>query len=281
MSEDYWFAKKEGQGTDVTLLQSGMNLGEINDINYILGKLYKALKLPITRWDPQLIGSNYQSGKQIEREELKFSYFVDDAKTKFIPIIKEAFINHIVFKYRDFPNICRWVKKRNIFNIELVQSNYFREYKDMERMTDRINLLSSLNDLIINPNNPETLNNPLSRKWVLTNPAIFGMNEDEWAKNEEMRQQEIADMLHKQMMGSLKAVGGGEASPVDMGMGGAEMAGGAPEGIGGTESGASPETEATPETPPTETTEPETVNASFDKSFNKALKYIFESTPSF
>ena len=149
-------------------------------------------------------------------------------------------------------------------------------------MTDRINLLSSLNDLIINPNNPETLNNPLSRKWVLTNPAIFGMNEDEWAKNEEMRQQEIADMLHKQMMGTLKAVGGGEAAPVEMGtMGGAEIGGGAPESIGGTESGASPETETPTETPPTETTETETVNASFDKSFNKALKYIFESTPSF
>lgn len=283
MSEDYWFAKKEGQGTDVTLLQSGMNLGEINDINYILGKLYKALKLPITRWDPQLIGSNYQSGKQIEREELKFSYFVDDAKTKFIPIIKEAFINHIVFKYRDFPNICRWVKKRNIFNIELVQSNYFREYKDMERMTDRINLLSSLNDLIINPNNPETLNNPLSRKWVLTNPAIFGMNEDEWAKNEEMRQQEIADMLHKQMLGSLKAVGGGEATPVDMGsMGGADMGGGALDSMGGTDSGAPPEPETPPnETSAPETSEPESVNASFDKSFNKALKYIFESTPNF
>ena len=153
----------------------------------------------------------------------------------------------------------------------------------MERMTDRINLLSSLNDLIINPNNPETLNNPLSRKWVLTNPAIFGMNEDEWAKNEEMRQQEIADMLHKQMLGSLKAVGGGEATPVDMGsMGGADMGGGALDSMGGTDSGAPPEPETPPnETSAPETSEPESVNASFDKSFNKALKYIFESTPNF
>jgi hypothetical protein len=46
LTEDFWFASREGKGSRVETLQSGMNLGEIKDVEYFLKKLYKTLKLP-------------------------------------------------------------------------------------------------------------------------------------------------------------------------------------------------------------------------------------------
>lgn len=280
MSDDYWFVKKEGQGSDVQVLQSGMNLGEINDINYILGKLYKSLDMPVTRWDPQLIGSNYQSGKQIEREELKFSNRVDEAKTKFLPIIKEAFVNHVLFKYKNYPNVRKWATKRDLFDVNLIQSNYFREYKDMERMADRTNLLMQLKDLSVDSNNPETKNNPLSRKWILTNPAIFGMTEEEWSKNEEMRKVELSQMSNKELTGGFADI---NKNLEDAGVGGVSMGGETGGGFGGVEQpeNVPPAETGTAEEPTTETgeetggTEPLTAS----QSFIKASKFLMESSP--
>jgi hypothetical protein len=51
LTHDYWFIKREGQGTEVTNLQSGINLGEIDDVNYFLRKLYKTLLIPRSRWE--------------------------------------------------------------------------------------------------------------------------------------------------------------------------------------------------------------------------------------
>ena len=281
MSEDYWFVKKEGQGTDVQVLQSGMNLGEINDIEYMLRKLYKALRMPITRWDAALVGSNYQSGKQIEREELKFSQMIDDFKMLFIPILREAFINHIVFKYKNYPNINKWVKRRDMFDITLVQSNYFREYKDMERMTDRLTLLAAVRDLMIDPNNPETRNNPLSQKYVLTHPAIMGMNEEEWNLNSELRKLEISKMDRQALV---SGKGGGDENQADMKAIEMDKLGGmAPppsSPMGGDTGMETPEggaEELPPE--PEEVANEENLTASHSKSIKSAMKFIMESSP--
>lgn len=279
MSEDYWFAKKEGVGSDVQVLQSGMNLGEINDINYILAKLYKALRMPVTRWSPDLVGSNYQSGKQIEREELKFSQMIDDFKLMFIPILKEAFINHIVFKYKNNPNIAKWVQKRNIFDIQLVQSNYFRDYKDMEKMTDRLNLLGVVKDLMVDVANVESRNNPLSRQYVMTHPAIFGMTEEEWNLNSEYLRLELAEMDRKAMTGEAGKGGG----MMDAGMQAIEMdkGGGSPSVPSGGESGGG-ESGGVEEPPPPEAPEvadQENLTASYKRSFDKISKFLYESSP--
>ena len=41
LNEDFWFAQQDGKGSSVQTLQSGMNLGELKDIDYFLKKLYK------------------------------------------------------------------------------------------------------------------------------------------------------------------------------------------------------------------------------------------------
>ena len=47
MLDSFWFAKRAGsEGTSVTQLAGGANLGELTDLMYFVNKLYKALKVP-------------------------------------------------------------------------------------------------------------------------------------------------------------------------------------------------------------------------------------------
>ena len=75
MLDAFWFAKRQGsEGTSVDQLAGGANLGELSDLMYFIKKLYRALKVPSMRLDPNDQAS--ADGSTILREELKFARFV-------------------------------------------------------------------------------------------------------------------------------------------------------------------------------------------------------------
>ena len=50
MLEDFWLPRREGgKGTEITTLQGGQNLGEIEGVLYFQKKMYKALNVPVSR----------------------------------------------------------------------------------------------------------------------------------------------------------------------------------------------------------------------------------------
>ena len=52
MLEDFCqFRREGGRGTEITTLQGGQNLGEIEDIQYFQKKLYRSLNVPISRME--------------------------------------------------------------------------------------------------------------------------------------------------------------------------------------------------------------------------------------
>ena len=54
MLDSFWFAKRAGNnGTEVTQLAGGQNLGELTDLMYFVKKLYKALQVPSNRLDAE------------------------------------------------------------------------------------------------------------------------------------------------------------------------------------------------------------------------------------
>ena len=93
----YWFPKREGStGTEVTTLPGGQNLGELQDLNYFVKKLYKALKVPTNRVETE--SSQYSADANVLREELKFANFVVRLQSQFASGIKDAFITHLKLK---------------------------------------------------------------------------------------------------------------------------------------------------------------------------------------
>jgi hypothetical protein len=96
MLDSYWFAKRpDGSGTDVTSLPGGANLGQLDDLNYFVNKLYKALRVPTSRLNPD---TKFADGAEILREELKFAKLIIRLQRQFASTIKETFITHLKLK---------------------------------------------------------------------------------------------------------------------------------------------------------------------------------------
>jgi hypothetical protein len=96
MLDSFWFAKRAGsEGTSVTQLAGGANLGELTDLMYFVKKLYKSLKVPASRLNPE---DPYKDGADILREELKFARFVVRQQQRFAAGLKNGFITHLKLK---------------------------------------------------------------------------------------------------------------------------------------------------------------------------------------
>lgn len=96
MLDSFWFAKRAGNnGTEVTQLAGGQNLGELTDLMYFVKKLYKALKVPSNRLEAE---ASYSDGTEILREELKFAKFIIRQHQRFAEGIKNTFITQLKMK---------------------------------------------------------------------------------------------------------------------------------------------------------------------------------------
>tara|TARA_R110001592_G_scaffold309639_1_gene583962 strand:- start:4657 stop:6120 length:1464 start_codon:yes stop_codon:yes gene_type:complete len=94
MLDAFWFARRQGsEGTQVSQLAGGSNLGELSDLMYFIKKLYRALKVPSMRLDPNDQAS--ADGSTILREELKFARFIMRQQQRFAAGIKKGYITHL------------------------------------------------------------------------------------------------------------------------------------------------------------------------------------------
>ena len=98
MLEDFWLPRREGgRGTEITTLQGGQNLGEIEDIEYFRNKLYRSLNVPISRMEAE---NNFSLGRstEITRDELKFTKFVQRLRKKFTPLFTDMLKAQLILK---------------------------------------------------------------------------------------------------------------------------------------------------------------------------------------
>jgi hypothetical protein len=127
MLDSYWFARRNGEvGSDVEMLQGGQNLGELKDLMYFVNKLYKSLKVPLTRLNPE---DGYKDGSEILREELRFAKFIVRLQSQFSEGLKNAFITHL--KLRKWWH--EFMLHESYFQLEFnPPSNYFAIRKNQE-----------------------------------------------------------------------------------------------------------------------------------------------------
>jgi len=96
MLDSFWFAKRAGStGTEVVQLPGGANLGELTDLMYFVQKLYKSLKVPVTRLNVEDV---FKDGTDILREELKFARFIIRQQQRFAAGLKNGFTTHLKLK---------------------------------------------------------------------------------------------------------------------------------------------------------------------------------------
>jgi len=253
LTEDYWFTKDiNGNGTTVDTIGGENNFSDMEDVKYFQQNLYKSLMLPRSRWeDPST--SMYSSGKsgEIQREEIKFSRFVERLQRRFKYIILDPFITLLRLRGIDE----RYVGQ-DIFNVNFTKSNLFKEYKEMELMESRLAVLASTSEFIYNPTENPT--GYFAPEFALR--RMFLMTEEEWNWNKKLLD---AIKPSEEEQQAIAAAGGGEAGGFGGEAGGGGFGGepeaGVPgaEGEAGGEIGAEPAGGAAEAVPPAA---PESVN---------------------
>ena len=146
MLEDYWLPRKDGgRGTEISTLDGGQNLGEMEDVEYFKKKLYLSLNVPSSRLESDN-GFNMGRASEITRDELKFFKFIERLRNKFSELFQQLLRVQLVLKgiitEEDWQIISdkityRWLK-----------DSHFTELKEGEVMKDRLDMLSQIDDYI-------------------------------------------------------------------------------------------------------------------------------------
>ena len=146
MLEDFWLPRREGgRGTEITTLQGGQNLGEIEDIQYFQKKLYRSLNVPISRMEAE---NNFSLGRstEITRDELKFTKFVQRLRKKFTPIFTDMLKAQLILK--GIITLEDWSKMKEHIQYDFLQDGHFAELKKAELLQDRLNALQTIETYI-------------------------------------------------------------------------------------------------------------------------------------
>lgn len=143
--DNFWFAKRQGsEGTDVRQLEGANSAWGLEEMLYFLKKLYKSLKVPVSRLNAD---TGYKDDMNILREELKFAKFIVRMQQQFSEGLKNGFITHLKLK-----NL--WDKydlKENHIDIEFnVPVNFFemREAQKQEIKTKTFSDIVQSSDTI-------------------------------------------------------------------------------------------------------------------------------------
>jgi hypothetical protein len=193
MLEDFWMPRREGgKGTEITTLPGGTNLGEIQDIEYFQKKLYKALNVPASRLESDN-GFNLGKTSEITRDEVKFNKFIQRIRKKFTKLFTDTLKVQLVAKSIISPEDWDDMLKKIKFSYH--KDNYYAELKDSEILTNRLNILMSLEQ-------NQLVGKYYSKKWIKKNVLRLSDHEIEEMEDEiEEEQEEQLD--HAKHMGNI------------------------------------------------------------------------------
>lgn len=134
MLEDFWFAKRNGQGTTVDFLQGGQNLGDLEDVEYFKKRFYESLSVPITRLDPTTMFSIGRSS-EITREELKFKKFISRLRKRFSFMFEDILRTQLLLK--NIISEADWNANYHDIKYDFLEDNFFSELKETEIWQNR------------------------------------------------------------------------------------------------------------------------------------------------
>lgn len=130
----------DGRGTEVSTLQGGQQLGDLQDLDYFKMKLFRALNVPFTRWS-EMNGPANVIGRTAEltRDEIKYRKFIFRLRTNYnslfyIVLRKQLDLKKIV-SAKEFDD-----EFENIM-FEWSSDSMFAELRDIEILNERLNIV--------------------------------------------------------------------------------------------------------------------------------------------
>jgi hypothetical protein len=208
MIEDFWLPSQDGRGSTVETLPGGENLGQIEDVTYFLRKLFRALRVPMSRME-QDSGFSLGDTSDITREEVRFNKMVQQFVIRFSDVFKEIFLSHIRLKgYADEYGITE-----HDFEVKIYNDNLFEEFLETANLTQRAeNFERFISYAEGDEDNPPSF----SKKWLIKEFLKFP--EEKILENEDYLKLEKAEKAKNKKsetddddvdLGDLGSLGGG------------------------------------------------------------------------
>ena len=182
MTEDFWFPRRGGERTtEVDTLAGGSAQGLSDDTNmlYFQRKLYKALKVPLTRLEPET-QATFGRSSEITRDELKFGKFIKRIRTRFSWLFNIILEKQLILKGILTPE--EFDQIRNDIRYEFARDNYYDELKQSEILRERMSTLRDIEDQI---------GKYYSKEWVIRN--ILQLSEEDFLEMQEQIEKEKAE----------------------------------------------------------------------------------------
>jgi hypothetical protein len=174
MTEDFWFPRRGGErSTEVDTLAGGgaQALSTDENLQYFQRKLYKSLKVPISRLEPETMAT-FGRVSEITRDELKFGKFIRRVRARFSGIFNIILEKQLILKGVMGPEEFEEIK--NQIRYDFIKDNYFEELKQSEIIRERMTTLRDVE---------EHVGVYYSRSWVVKN--ILMMSEEEFKDERE------------------------------------------------------------------------------------------------
>jgi hypothetical protein len=214
MMDSYWFPKRAGtEGTRVERLEGGHNLGSLDDLLYFLRNLYKSMKVPVGRINPDDV---YKDGTEMTREELRFAKFLIRLQKQIASGLKESFITHL--KLRNIWDAYN-LKERNL-KIVFNTPTMFMMMKQQQMFELQYNNFNNLSQ------NEGISNSFAQKEWLEFTDESMATNR-EWRRKDAAMQYELEQILTngpnwkqqvqamQDISAEMEASGGGMGGAVD------------------------------------------------------------------
>jgi predicted unusual protein kinase regulating ubiquinone biosynthesis (AarF/ABC1/UbiB family) len=146
MLEDYWMPRREGgRGTEITTLDGGQNLGQMEDVMYLQQKLYRALGVPLSRMMPDT-GFNMGRSAEITRDEVKFGKFIDSLRQRFGMLFYDILKTQVLLK--GLMSVEDWNRIGQDICFTFNQDSYFTELKRNDILRERLDIIAAVTPFI-------------------------------------------------------------------------------------------------------------------------------------
>tara|TARA_R110000868_G_scaffold9867_2_gene48468 strand:- start:36110 stop:37753 length:1644 start_codon:yes stop_codon:yes gene_type:complete len=136
MLEDFWMPRREGgRGTEISTLEGGQNLSEMEDVKYFQKKLFQSLNVPTSRLE-ESTGFNMGRSSEISRDEVKFFKFIERLRMKFSEVFLELLRVQLVLKgvIRDD----EWADIEGRLAFKFAKDSHFSEIQENDILKDRL-----------------------------------------------------------------------------------------------------------------------------------------------
>lgn len=185
MFQDFWMPQKNGKGTQVTTV-GGTNgtFATEDEISLFLKKLYRAMKIPMSRITSEGGGMLGGRGSEISRDEIKFFKFVQKIRVRFSELFLELLRRQLILKGVITQE--EWEENVHDMTFEFAEDSLFFEMKESEILEARLALLGTIKEYMTGEDALFT------REWVQKN--ILRMTDEQIADMEKGKiDQQIAD----------------------------------------------------------------------------------------